>query len=1281
MRFVSTLEKSRDLLLLSPEIGPVAVLDAARSREEELRAKNSDEKSSSIARLGAARQLKLLLPLLPALEIEAELAVLEVAVDRPVGPQIHGLKIEHRNLFDRVAALPEDDERAIFFARLAAVQVALQAKQSPPPNPRTSSDLQGEPVSPVSDFAMPEFRASPDDTFELPKAGQRVFERYVLEACLGRGGMGEVWRAQDEKLKRVVALKFLKESMLQDEKAVRDLKEETIRCLKLTHENIVRAYDFLEAKDRVAISMEFVDGVNLTSHCGKFPGGCLEVTELAPLVAQLCASLTYAHEKVRIIHRDIKPLNLLLTGGGELKVADFGISQSLAESRTRLGEKIDSGVAGTLVYMSPQHLSGERRTVADDIYSVGATLYELLTGKPPFYEGDIMTQIRTKEPVSMKQRRTERGIHGAPIPPEWESAIFRCLSKTASVRPTASELAGLLKLGKGGVDEKSGRQPSGAAKSAPLGSSSARANKGTLAAVMSTDVVNFAELTRLDERGTIERLRADKARILDLCSDHGGEYANSGSDSLLLRFPSLVGAMECALQIQVEFGARSTRSPSALVHRIGVHTSDVFIQEDDDIFGDGVNRTARLQSYARPGWICISDAVHSMVEGKVGMHAESGGVAKIKNTTISVWHVRPPGGEPPAPPPKRRFRWWRVGVTILVSSLAVALWFFPKKQILIIVDPPVADAKVWVGPQSQLAVAADGRLVVRGLADGEHNWTVQAPGYAAVSGKMTVTSGRARVEAKLVAEKGSAEILARGGTVVTAISMRGESTLVGTVPPDGVLKAENAIVPGRYTVRMQHVDCVPVDLVGTEFTVGRTTKLAPSQHPLPAELRIFSTPSAAEVWINSKKIGSTPATVPDQPSEVDLAVEIRALGYPRAAQTVRLKPREIRTVNFAALVAKAAAIRPRTLVQGSPVELKGVSYLIDDRPVTLREGLADGVALGIHQMQAVHPDYESTAIAAIMPETGEATLDFDLRPKPAEVTLAVAVPGEYTVWVGEKLVQVAGGRLSLPSESAQTIEIRAQGYKPERRTLTLRANSRQSVSFAPVRITGPDEAAPWEISDLKMSFVWIASGDFRPQRGPLVKISRGYWIGKTEVTQAQWQAIMKNNPSGSRLPVGPVENVTWDDAMAYCRELTKSERAAGRLPVGMAYTLPTEAQWEYACRAGTDGDFAGDLDRIAVYQGNHKLSKAHPVAQKDPNAWGLHDMHGNVREWCLDWFGELPSGIAVDPPGPESGKMRVVRGGGWNSLASVLSSSKRSAENPKERTNDLGFRLVLVRAK
>ena len=542
--------------------------------------------------------------------------------------------------------------------------------------------------------------------------GQKVFGRYTLIRLLGQGGMGVVWLAWDETLELEVALKFLSGAVARDAEAVRDLKRETRRALRLTHPRIVRIYDFVEDAHGAGIAMEYVPGRSLAALKLEQPTGCFEVAALAGWVAQLCDALAYAHAEAQIVHRDLKPANLMLDAKGALKVADFGISATLAETSTRASRQV--GNSGTPLYMSPQQMLGERPAATDDIYALGATLYELLTGKPPFYAGNIFVQLQQKVPPSLATRRAELGVAGAaPIPAEWETTIAACLAKEAGDRPA-----------------------------------SAQAVRDRLAA---------------------------------------------------------------------------------------------------------------------------------------------------------------PGG------------------------------------------------------------------------------------------------GRA-----------------------------------------------------------------------------------------------LSEPS----------------------------------------------------------------------------------------------------------------------------EAGEATVR------------AVSVTGDET--------------------------LRAAGPA-----------------------TGPQAPRPWTVPDLDLALQPIAAGAFlmgSENEKPVthVQLTRPFWLGRYPVTQGQWTALMGGNPAHF-VHVGrqaPVEQVSWLEALAFCETLTARERAAGRLPAGYVYTLPTEAQWEYACRAGTTGDFAGPPELLGWYDQNSG-GATHPVGQKQANAWGLHDMHGNVWEWCADWHGDYPGGAVSDPVGPAHGTARAYRGGCWMNAIRYARSACRSGRTPDFRGHYLGFRLAL----
>ncbi|MDR3110176.1 MAG: formylglycine-generating enzyme family protein [Planctomycetaceae bacterium] len=236
------------------------------------------------------------------------------------------------------------------------------------------------------------------------------------------------------------------------------------------------------------------------------------------------------------------------------------------------------------------------------------------------------------------------------------------------------------------------------------------------------------------------------------------------------------------------------------------------------------------------------------------------------------------------------------------------------------------------------------------------------------------------------------------------------------------------------------------------------------------------------------------------------------------------------------------------------------------------------------------------------------------------------------------------------------------------------------------------------INGVEYPFRWCPSGTFMMGSPPSeqdrdddetqhqVTLTQGFWMGETAVTQSMWKSVMGNNPSDFKRDKLPVEQVSWND----CREFIVKLNRLGVAPQGFKFALPTEAQWEYACRAGTATPFSfgsvlnGDK---ANCNGNYpygtttkrkNLGKTTEAGLYPANAWGLYDMHGNVCEWCSDWYGDYPAGNVTDPMGVTDGSIRVSRGGGWYSSANGCRSAYRGICVPLFRHFSLGLRVSLV---
>jgi uncharacterized protein (TIGR02996 family) len=304
---------------------------------------------------------------------------------------------------------------------------------------------------------------------------------------------------------------------------------------------------------------------------------------------------------------------------------------------------------------------------------------------------------------------------------------------------------------------------------------------------------------------------------------------------------------------------------------------------------------------------------------------------------------------------------------------------------------------------------------------------------------------------------------------------------------------------------------------------------------------------------------------------------------------------------------------------------------------------------------------------------------------------------------------------------ADALEESGQSERAELTRLLRRRSAEAEPRVQALLASGVRPCLPERTRSLGMRFVLVPAGTFlmgspdgeegrSADEGPVheVEISRPFYLGVTPVTQEQFRQVMGSNPSwASRRGGGsgqvrwlstgsfPVESVTWDEAMAFCRKLSEAE---GDRQQGWGFTLPTEAQWEHACRAGAPSCRPFHCgDSLSPHQANFDAAPALPAgtladvvpAQKRPcpvgsypgNAWGLYDMHGNVWEWCNDWYGPDYSRVGPrrDPPGRASGYLRVIRGGGWGNRAGRCRSAARSAREPGRRHANVGFRVALVR--
>jgi serine/threonine protein kinase/formylglycine-generating enzyme required for sulfatase activity len=716
-----------------------------------------------------------------------------------------------------------------------------------------------------------------DDSSQRSLApGRQIFGRYRLEAIAGRGGMGVVWRARDEELDRTVALKFLPDTVASDPEAVRDLKRETKRCLELTHPNIVRVYDFVQDATGAAIAMEFVDGESLAKRKAEAANGCLSTAEVMPLIAQLCPALDYAHAKAKVVHRDLKPANLLLTRDGELKITDFGIARSLTESRTRLTGQ-SSGTSGTLPFMSPQQLAGDKPDASDDIYALGATLYDLLTGKPPFYRGDaftLMKQIAERAPMPLAEHRAEAGFEGPPIPATWSETVLACIEKLPARRPrTAGEVARRL----GVVTEAEPASP-------PTSDA--------------TVVAAAAPSART-------RLAQPSIPLPPAVATREPVASSPSAPSWRSKLPLLATALGIVvLALGYYFGLYRPEQQRVTTEKARLALEQAQVAElkraaDEKRAADDRER----QRLERQSFTTITARIDGLANGTPRNERDTVERAVTDYLTAAPANYRPDVEK----------RWLDRAAAWEAARLAA------RGGLIVNTTPPGADIMV-------SAIAAEkSPATLRELKLGKYPVTIRLAGYDEERREIEIKENEfASVDVTLARSTGAMQVVSNPPGLNFVLEGE-EQTERGRTP------ARFPRLPtGTYTLTVSRPGWPDIR---QSVTVARGQTTSPVAEFASGDLEIASEPAGAEVWIEGQRVGRTPMQLRDlKPSRRE--VELRLSGYKNAVATGDVRAHEAARVNVTLeklsgpLIGKAWTVpdlalgmiwvRPGTFAMGTP---------------------------------------------------------------------------------------------------------------------------------------------------------------------------------------------------------------------------------------------------------------------------------------------------------------------------------------------------------------------------
>ncbi len=1097
--------------------------------------------------------------------------------------------------------------------------------------------------------------------------GQKLFNRYTLTRLLGRGETGVVWLARDGHEDRDAALKFLPEVIATDRSALVGMRRKARHAIDLAHPNIARIHDFLSDGQLAAFSVEFLAGKPLAAVRAGEPTKVISPDKLGPWIIQICGALDYAHNKVQVVHRDIKPVNLLLDTDNNVKVSDFGIAATLSDEDAWIFKEGSSTSA--LSYMSPQQLNGEPPAVTDDIYSLGVTLYELLTSKPPFYEGDVLDKMEKEVPPSIAKRRVELGITDmSPVPPEWEETIAACLAKYASARPQIMSR----------VVERMGLSEGTPSEAVEIGAVDESARTKPKDADLITRLTN-SPFQSLTNSPFAENIAEEVHKITK----------SRGFKLRAILYPSIIAACVVLTAAGYLFGIylpekkqRAIKAAADAISWAKTKAENTYSVSMVAAPGDDLSkRVIRGRKFQTKDFYTNALPVALMSE-------EAWTMAWGRDPIVMGREITPVGMAPHM----------IVGVVLASDDQSLNHDLFLPDRTL---KNPKKAKWVLLAHKAEGEAREGGKLGATGL-------------YRAVKAddlEKVTTYLNAGVEPDNVNDDPT--YLGTRVTPLTAAAMFGRFEIAKALLDAGAdvnQRHEQGITPLGIALRERQIAIVKlllergadlskdvlsamplslaiqtgdVELIELLLEAGADPNLGnPESNALPPIISAFSLGDRNLIERLVKAGGRLDLTFQhkkwQQPyTSLMAAAESGNLEFFEWVRSIGGQPGPL---------SGDAWTMAHTAAQGGGLEILTavVAQGADINANHSDSGTPLHVAARNNHKEAVRWLLNEGADASIRDQDGFTPLEV------AEQVGATNVVSAIRQFLDSRPVRsVAAQNITEPVEAPIVADV-----------------APPVVEEQPAPIVTPQEHIPapvsgqtWTLPVLNLVIQPVSPGNFtmgRAARGSSnerpftqVNLTKPFWLGATEVTQAQWKEIMGTTIQDQRQKINgvwpargegdnhPMYFVTWDEAVEFCRKLTEREQAAERLPEGYAYTLPTEAQWEYACRAGETDDFQSNPDEMGWYAAN-SVGQSHPVGQKQANAWGLYDMHGNVLEWCLDLYGLYPGGEVTDPTGATSGSLNIARGGDWTSSVSRSSSSSRNKKASDSRYNFLGFRIALT---
>lgn len=1080
------------------------------------------------------------------------------------------------------------------------------------------------------------------------QAGDKLAGCYTLKQILPFEGVGVVWLAHDEELDKDLTLHFLPDSVVADSAAMEEIRQAAKRNRQLIHPRIMRVHDLIEENNWAAVSMDYAEGETVAALKSKKENGAFNPSEISRWMSELCLTVEDAH-RVDLLHRDLAPENLLVSKSGGIIVMNFGISRVVLDSLTRSGQKVHGD--GNLAYMSPQQLDGERPNKSDDVYSLGTVAYDLLTGKPPFSEGELVSQIRQNTPPLISERRAELKIDGEPIPKSWDQTIAACLAKQIEERPKSAAEVGA-KLGA----EK--LAPSVAAPVAVAAKPQSESAK-TVSAKSETAATEPAHSDTSEAAAAVAGIAAaesaEQTSVKQPSKQRGPEKTPVIAEATILSQTPVAKSSET--ENVAESGATEedleTEKQPAGERKPGPTTPSgfplrAFVGVDRDA------EEAKKKSKFPLAWVAIAAVLIAI--GIAGYFVNSGsekleqkdtnfepGVKSDENQLRTAQNeITPPRETRPASTP--------------VNSIPAAVVLAANtKQAT---PTPTAAAHAASPAPSAMAVA-----VTQPSVSPNRNQTSMTAGGTGDNNSKASQSVAEKIRAaeqarqSLAALQKTQEEQAKAQQQAEAAAKEAQDTLKqkSAATIDAKKSSDQAAAQIKQRTEAQQK---------AEAEAQQAQKIAEEKTRAAADARKALDEANAAIQKQQTSQQQTDAEIKNLQATVEQRQRAAADAAKAAAETATklqtqtqvVKQAETEVAQAQAAVEQAAAAEKRRLAE-QDIEKKQAEFA--KRQADLEAQMRATQEAAARQLDDIRKQAE--ALQKQRESLRSGSENGPQPPLPASSPSAGVISGTTSV----AMLTNPAAQPGVSPKNAGSITVHPPGSVRGRVDQTMQNSL--GMKFA-------------SVDDVLIS-VWLTRvQDFEA------------FARATSLKSADWR-----RPGFQQGADHPVVKVSWNDAMAFCKWLTERERKEGLLAANESYRLPTDVEWSKAVGLpdepgrtpesrdmdipdqypwGADwpppqgaGNFTGeetDSD-VAIKGYNDGYAWTSPVGSFAPNKAGLYDMGGNVRQWCMDWWNNEQHD-------------KVLRGSSWYNGAlklSLLSSCRNHAQPTSVQDTD-GFRVVIV---